>query len=345
MKALHFNEFGSIENLKFGDVEDPQLADEEVLVRVKACAINHLDLWILRGWPGLQLPMPHIGGADISGEIAAVGSAVKNFSKGQRVVVSPGYLIPGEEDEWTARGEDSVSPRYHIFGEGRRGGFAEFVSVPKDCLLEMPEELDFAEAAAPLLVAVTAWRMLKIRAQLQTGQSVLIVGAGGGLNSFSVQLAKLLGAKVIALTSSEEKMQRTTELGADHVINYKSTPDWSREVRKLTDGRGVDIVVDNVGSATFNQSILATCRGGRIVTVGNTSGPEVAFDNRLIFSKQISIIGSTMGSGKDFRDAVQAIWGGELRPVIDRTIPLSDGKQAYQLLEKGEQFGKVVIIP
>ena len=345
MKALYFQEHGEIENLHFAEVPDPQPEPNEVVVRVRASAINHLDLWVLRGWPGLDLPKPHIGGADIAGEIAAVGSSVEGLGEGMRVVVSPGYLADGPADEWTQRGEDSVSPRYHIFGEGRRGGFAEYVNVPSQCLLELPDHIDFTEGAAPLLVAVTAWRMLVVRAELQAGQTVLIVGAGGGLNSFSLQLAKSLGARVFALTSSEEKMQRAAELGAEQTINYKDTPDWHKEVKRLTDGRGVDVVVDNVGAATMHKSIHAARRGGRIVTVGNTSGAKITYDNRLLFSKQVSLIGSTMGSAKDFREAVQTIWGGKITPVIDQTLPLAEGKKAYEILERGEQFGKVVLLP
>ncbi len=345
MKALYFEKHGGIENLVYGEVADPTPGPGEVLIRVKACAINHLDLWVLAGWPGLDLPMPHIGGADIAGEVASVGTSVDYWKQGMRVVVSPGYLSDGPEDEWTERGEDSLSPRYHIFGEGRRGGFAEYVSVPQQCVLELPDRIDFAEAAAPLLVAVTAWRMLNTRAQLQSGESVLIVGAGGGLNSFALQLAKSSGANVIALTSSKEKVQKAKELGADEVINYKQTPDWHKEIKKLTNGRGVDVVVDNVGSQTFEKSIHSTRRGGRIVTVGNTSGAKVSFDNRLLFTKQISILGSTMGSNKEFREVVQTIWGGKVNPVIDRTLPLSQGAQAYRALERGEQFGKILLLP
>jgi NADPH2:quinone reductase len=209
----------------------------------------------------------------------------------------------------------------------------------------MPKALDFPEACAPLLVGTTAWRMLKVKGELSKGQTVLIVGAGGGLNSFCIQLARYMGAHVIALSSSEEKLAAAKGLGASEVINYRSCPDWHKEVRSLTNGRGVDIVVDNVGQQTFAKSLACLLPGGRLLTVGNSSGPEVSFDNRLIFSRQLSILGSTMGSKEDFRQILSLIWAGKLSPVIDRTMPLSDGRSAYEILSRGEQFGKIVLIP
>ena len=343
MKALYFRKHGSIENLEYGELENPKPQPKEVLLKVSASALNHLDLWVLQGWPGLSLEMPHIGGADIVGTIDSVGAQVKEWSTGSRVAVNPGFITG--EDEWTARLEESVSPKYHIFGEGCRGGFSEYVCVPAENLIEVPEEISDEQAAAPLLVSLTSWRMLKVRAGLKKGETVLVVGAGGGLNSFSIQLANYLGAEVIALTSSKEKAKKAEQLGAKHVVNYRSHPEWAREVLRTTKGRGVDVVVDNVGQATFHQSIRAVCRGGRIVTVGNTSGHKVSFDNRLLFTKQISLIGSTMGSFQDFRDVSKLLWEQKLTPIIDKTLPLKDGKNAYKMLEKGEQFGKIVLIP
>ena len=343
MKALFFRQHGDFKNIEFGDVPEPQPAEDEVLVRVRACALNHLDLWVLEGWPGLQLLMPHIGGADITGEIASVGRRVFGWTAGARVAVNPGYCAG--EDEWTKRGEDSVSPLYRIFGESRPGGNAEFVTVPANCLIPLPDHISFSHGAAPLLVSLTAWRMLVHRAKLKKGETVLVVGAGGGVNSMSIQLARVLGATVIALTSSEDKKKRALALGASEVINYRDMPDWSREVRRITKHRGVDVVIDNVGATTFEQSLRAVARGGRIVTVGNTSGPVVTFDNRLMFTKQISLLGSTMGSAEDFKKVTQHIWDGSLKPVIDCELPLSAGRSAYERLERGEQFGKIVLLP
>jgi NADPH:quinone reductase-like Zn-dependent oxidoreductase len=287
--------------------------------------------------------MPHWGGSDIAGEIEMLGEGVVDWEVGQRVVVDPG--ITTREDEFTRRGEHSVSPAYVILGEDVRGGHAEFVVVPAGNLMAMPGGWDFARAAAPLLVSLTAWRMLIDRAGLRAGESVLIVGAGGGVNSMAIQVAKLAGAQVYALTSSEEKMEKARELGADAVINYREDPQWSRTIYKMTNRRGVDVVVDNVGQATIAQSMRAVVRGGRIVIVGNTSGPQAEIDIRYIFGKQISLIGSTMGNHQDFRDVMDLIWAGELQPVVDRVMPLSEGKRAFEILESGDKFGKIVLVP
>ncbi len=343
MKALYFYEHGGIEKLQFGDLDDPRPKADEVLVQVHACALNHLDLWVLRGWKGLVLEMPHIGGADVAGTIVELGAQVKSWKIGDRVVVNPGIVTT--EDEWTSRGDDSLSPGYQILGEERRGGFAELVAVPAANLHSLPTDISFESGAAALLVGVTAWRMLRSRAQLQPGQTVLIVGAGGGLNSFAIQLAKSMGAKVIALTSSTEKMKRAQAAGAEHVVNYLETPEWSREVKNLTGGRGADVVIDNVGAKSTQQSLHAVCRGGKIITVGNTSGPKLDLDNRMIFSKQISYIGSTMGSRKDFIEMLQWIWGKKISPIIDSTFSLEQGVTAIEKLARGEQFGKILLLP
>ena len=344
MKALHFHEHGDPSKLCYGDLPQPNAGPGSVLVKVRACALNHLDLWVLRGWPGIKLQLPHIGGADIAGEIAALGAGVQGWKIGARVALIPGFLPSGYVDEFTKQGDDCLSPAYQIFGEHTCGGFAEFVEASATTLISVPTELTFQHAAAPLLVATTAWRMLKHRANLKAGETVLIVGAGGGLNSFSIWLAKDLGATVIALTSTAEKMARAAEFGADEVINYRDCPEWSIEVRRLTGRRGADLVVDNVGVATFQQSLLCLRRGGRLVTVGNTSGPNLRFDNRLVFGKQLSILGSTMGSEKDAREAVAYAWTKPLGKLIDQELPLSEGRRAYEILEAGNKFGKIVLL-
>jgi len=310
-------------------------------VRVGASALNHLDIFVRRGWPGLDLEMPHWGGSDVAGEIAELGEGVTGWEVGQRVVIDPG--ITTRQDAFVRRGEPSVSPGYIILGEDVRGGHAEFLSVPAGNLVEMADGWDFPEAAAPLLVSLTAWRMLIHQAKLRTGESVLIVGAGGGVNSMAIQLAKLSGARVYALTSTEEKMARARDLGADVVLNYREEPQWSRSIYKRTGKQGVDVVVDNVGQATLPQSMRAVARGGRIVIVGNTSGPHAEIDTRYIFGKQISLIGSTMGSHQDFRDVTDLLWSGKLRPVVDRVMDLSEGQRAFEILESGAKFGKIVL--
>lgn len=341
MKALCFYEHGDRDVLTYDDVPKPEPGPGEVLVRVGASALNHLDIFVRRGWPGLDLEMPHWGGSDVAGEIADLGEGVTGWEVGQRVVIDPG--ITTRQDAFVRRGEPSVSPGYIILGEDVRGGHAEFLSVPVGNLVEMPDEWDFPEAAAPLLVSLTAWRMLIHQAKLRTGESVLIVGAGGGVNSMAIQLAKLSGARVYALTSTEEKMARARDLGADVVLNYREEPQWSRSIYEWTGKRGVDVVVDNVGQATLPQSMRAVARGGRIVIVGNTSGPHAEIDTRYIFGKQISLIGSTMGSHQDFRDVTDLLWSGKLRPVVDRVMDLSEGQRAFEILESGAKFGKIVL--
>jgi NADPH:quinone reductase-like Zn-dependent oxidoreductase len=349
MKALCFYEHGELDVLQYTDVPEPEPGPGQVLVRVRACALNHLDVWIRRGWPGLKLDMPHWTGADVAGEVAGLGEGVTGWEIGQRVVVEPG--ISTCADEFTRRGEHSLSPGYVILGENIRGGQAEYVAVPEINLMPIPEgmdaehPIDFAAAAAPLLVSLTAWRMLVHRARLRTRESVLVVGAGGGVNSMAIQIAKLAGATVYALTSSEEKMEKARQLGADVVLNYREDPDWSKTIYKMTNRRGVDVVVDNVGQATLAQSLRAVARGGRIVIVGNTSGPQAEIDARFIFGKQISIIGSTMGTHQDFRDVMELVWAGKLKAIVDRVMPLSEGRAAFEALERGEQFGKIVLVP
>jgi NADPH:quinone reductase-like Zn-dependent oxidoreductase len=342
MKALYFDKHGEFDVVKYGDVPDPEPGPGEVLIRVHACALNFLDVWVRRGWPGLKLEMPHWCGADVAGEIAELGENVSDWQVGQRVVVDPGVNLV--EDEYTRRGQDSVSPSYHILGEHRRGGAAEYLTVPESNLAVIPENIDFPEAAAPLLVGLTAWRMLMHQARLRAGESVLVVGAGGGVNSMAIQIARLAGATVYVVASNTEKSERARELGADVVLD-RSQVDWGKEIFKLTSRRGVDVVVDNVGQATITKSMQAVARGGRIVIVGNTSGPQAEIDIRFIFGKQISLIGSTMGSHQDFRDILDLLWAGKIKPVIHRVMPLSEGCDAYKMMEAGEHFGKILLAP
>lgn len=343
MKALVFHEHGELDKLQIADVPRPEPGPGEVMMEVKASALNHLDIWVRRGWPGLKLTMPHILGADGAGVVAALGEGVTGIEVGTRYAIDPG--VNRYQDDYTRRGLDSVSPGYYIIGEHAPGFHAEYAIIPATNLLPLPDDVDFSSAAAASLVFLTAWRMLIHRAQVRAGESVLILGAGGGVNSAAIQIAKYAGCTVYATTSSQVKMEKSRELGADVVLNYRKDPEWSKTIYRLTDKRGVDVVVDNVGQATWHDSLRAVARGGRIISVGNTSGPVAQTDVRFIFGKQISIIGSTMGSHQDYRDVMRLVFNGTVQPVIHQVMPLDQGVEAVEILERGEQFGKIVLVP
>lgn len=342
MKALFFLEHGSRDVLQYGDLPDPEPGENEALVKVRAVALNHLDVWVRRGWPGLSLQMPHIGGSDIAGEVVQA-SPVSKWQPGQKVLVYPG--VNTQEDEWTKRGEPSVSPSYRIIGEHFAGGFAEYVTVPEGNLLPLRPEETFESAAATTLVGLTAWRMLFTRGQCTAQDTVLIVGSGGGVNSLSIAMAAAAGAHVIVLAGTKDKAARARELGANAVINYQEKENWHQEVKALTNGRGADLIVDNVGQATFTKSIKAAAPGGRLVTVGNTSGASLSIDNRYIFAKQLSIFGSTMGSKEDLQSSREFLATNNIPAIIDTIAPLSEGIEHIRRLEAGEHFGKIVLRP
>ncbi|MEZ4754796.1 MAG: zinc-binding dehydrogenase [Bdellovibrionota bacterium] len=343
MKALYFTEHGDSSVLKFGDLEQPELKTGEVLIEVKAASLNHLDIWVRKGWPGINLKLPHIGGSDIAGKVVKSYNQENKGLIGKEVVVNPGVIT--KEDRWTRSNEDSLSPGYKILGEQLPGGCAQFAAVPAANILEYPKNFTAEQAAASVLVGITSWRMLFNRASLRAEQSVLIVGSGGGVNLMSLLIAKAKGAEVIMICGGADKSKKALDFGADHVIDYKTDADWHKSVLKLTKGLGAEIVVDNVGSATFEKSIRSAARGGCVVTVGNTSGWNIAYDNRLIFTKQLSILGSTMGSQKDFLDAMKFIWKKEIKVPIDNVAPLKHGKAMHERIESGEQFGKIVLVP
>jgi NADPH:quinone reductase-like Zn-dependent oxidoreductase len=347
MKALVFYEHGDLDKVQIAEVTQPEPKPGEVLIQIKASALNHLDIWVRRGWPGLKLTMPHIMGADGAGVVAALGEGVTGIEIGTPCALNPG--VNRYTDEYTRRGLDSVSPGYYIIGEYAPGFHAEYATVPAANVLPIPDRGnftpygEFATAAAASLVFLTAWRMLIHQARIRAGESVLVLGAGGGVNTAAIQIAKFAGCNVYATTSSQEKMQKARELGADVVLNYYEDPEWSKTIYRLTGKRGVDVVVDNVGQATWSDSLRTVSRGGRVVSVGNTSGPLASTDIRFIFGKQISIIGSTMGSQQDFRDVMALVFNGTFRPVIDRVVPMDQGIEAMAALERGEQFGKIVL--
>ncbi len=340
MQALNFEAHGELDVLQFGEVPDPEVPDGWALLKVEACALNHLDIWVRRGWPGLKLDMPHIGGSDIAGTLV---TDTGNWNTGDAVVVDPG--ISTRQDTWTAAGNDSMSPGYRILGEHVRGGFAEFVAVPLENLHPRPAGLTAAEAAAPLLVGLTAYRMLVHRARLQTGERMLVVGSGGGVNSTAIQLGCHLGAEVHVVAGGPEKAQRAKELGAALVVDYKTDEAWHKPLFTATERRGYDVIIDNVGRATWKQSLRLAGIGGRIVTVGNTSGPLAETDVRFIFTRQLSILGSTMGSHADFAAVLELLEQGALKPLIHCELPLSDGRRGHEIIERGEMFGKVVLRP
>jgi NADPH:quinone reductase-like Zn-dependent oxidoreductase len=341
MRAAIFHEHGGPEVVRIEQVERPTPALGEVLVQVRASALNHLDLWVRRGIP-IETTMPHIGGSDIAGVIAEVGDGVDAARVGERVVINPS-LWCGRC--WAcARGEESMCVRFRILGEHTDGGFAEFVAAPADRVYRIPDEMAFEDAAAIPISYMTAWRALVTRAALKPGDDVLVIGASGGTALAAVQIAKLVGARVFAVTKGAEKVQRIRELGAD-VVYDRAEADWSKAVFKDTDRRGVDVVVENVGAPTWAGSVRALANGGRLVTYGGTAGPKVELDLRGVFWKQIQVIGTTMASRGEFEDLLRVIFAGRLRPVIDTVMPLDDARAAHERLEAGGQIGKIVLVP
>jgi NADPH:quinone reductase-like Zn-dependent oxidoreductase len=340
MKALAFNEFGGPDKLRLQDVPDPKPAADEVLVRVRACALNHLDLFVREGIPALKTPLPFWTGCDIAGEIAEVGSAVSDVKVGERVAVNPNLTCG--RCEFCMQGEDSMCLRYGILGEHVQGGMAELVKVRGDNVLTLPAHVSFEDAASFILTNMTAWRMVVTQGRVGPGQDVLILGVGGGVSSTAVQIAKLCGARVLVTSSSDEKLERARELGADALINY-GKDDWPKAVFEHTRRRGVDVVIENVGAATWKQSLRALKKGGRLVTCGATTGPIGETDIRIVFWNQISIVGSTMANRKEFHDVMRLFFAGRLRAIVDEVVPLEDGAAAQQRLAEGKQFGKIVL--
>jgi NADPH:quinone reductase-like Zn-dependent oxidoreductase len=340
VRALYFETHGDTTGLVVGERPQPQPGPGEVVVRVRAAALNHLDLFVLRGLPGAPVELPHIGGADGAGTVADVGGEVTGWQVGDGVVLNPGLWCG--QCEFCRRGEESQCVRFRIVGEHVDGTFAEYVKVPVTSLAPKPPHLTWPEASAFGLTFLTAWRMLVSRAGLSAGESVLIHGIGGGVALAALAIAKRLGATVFVTSSSDAKLARAAEMGADHTLNYTSA-DVPREVRSLTDKRGVDVVVETVGAATWMGSLRSVAKGGRIVTCGATSGANPGEEIRLVFWNQLSILGSTMGSCKDWQAMVRAVQGWKLHPVIDSMLTLDEGRAAYKRMAKGEQFGKIVL--
>ena len=342
MKATVFKQHGGPDVLEYIDVPDPAIRANEVLVEVKACALNHLDIFVRGGMPGIEIPLPHILGNDISGVVREVGELVSWVKPGDEVLVNPG--VSCGHCEACLSGEDNLCREYDIIGYRRNGGYAELVAVPGVNIIPKPAGLSWEEAAALPLVTVTAWHMLVTRANVQPGEDVLVHAAGSGVGSIAIQIAKLRGARVITTASSDEKLAKARELGADETINY-SRDDWPKEVKRLTGRRGVDVVVEHTGAATWPGSISSLKNNGRLVTCGATSGFDARTDLRQVFYRHLSLLGSFMGSKAELLEAMKFVAQGKIRAVVDRTLPLSDARQAHELMENRGQFGKIVLRP
>lgn len=340
MKALVFYEHGDLDTLQYADVPEPSVGPHDALVEVHAVALNHLDLWTRKGLPGLNLQMPHIGGSDMAGIVKAVGDAVDKAWIGRHVVVNPALACG--HCEFCRKGEQSLCVSFRIMGEHTPGGMAEYAVAPASNLYAIPADFPFVEAAAVPLGFQTAWRALIGQARLRAGETVLIVGAGGGVATAAIQIAKLAGAYVYAVTSTPEKEQHARDLGADETINYKEV-DFGKEIRQRTGKRGVDVVLENVGPATWKSSVRALAKGGRLVTFGATTGRMGETDLNLLFWNQLHLIGSTMANFDEFNTVMNQVFTGRLKPVIDRVLPLSEGREAQRILEEGRQFGKIVL--
>jgi NADPH:quinone reductase-like Zn-dependent oxidoreductase len=342
MKAVRFHEHGGPEVLKYEDAPEPKIQANEVLVRVKACALNHLDIWLRAGVRRWTLHMPHIVGSDISGEVAEVGSLVARVKPGDRVLLAPG--ISCGQCEACFKGLDSACRSYTLFGVMVDGGYAEYVKSPEMNVIPIPGDLSFDEAAAVPLVFITAWHMLFTRAGLKPGEDVLVVGAGSGVGMAAIQIAKLVGARVIATAGANWKLEKARELGADEVINH-SQQAIAEEVRRLTDKRGVDIVFEHVGAAVWEDCFESLATYGRLVTCGTTSGPEVKLNLQILYGRQRSILGSFMGSKAELVEALKFVGQRRLKGVIDSAFPLKDAAEAQKKMEGRDFFGKILLHP
>jgi NADPH:quinone reductase-like Zn-dependent oxidoreductase len=341
VKALVLPKLGGWEDLTVTDVPAPEVTRPgDVRVRVHTAGINHLDLFILGGLPGINYTFPHIVGSDAAGVVESVGSAVTGWKPGDRVMMNPG--IGCNACALCAADQQPLCRNYRLLGEHVPGTIGEFVVVPATNLAAVPETMPWAQAAGFSLAALTSWRMLTGRARLRAGETVLIWGIGGGVAQSCLQIAKMLGATTIVTSSSDAKLERARALGADHLLNH-ARDDVPKAVRALTDGRNADVVVDNVGEATWQQSLRALARGGRLVTCGGTTGPMVTIDVRKLFWYQWDILGSTMGGDREYQEVARHAAGGRLWPVVDSVVPLSEGAEAFRRMADGAQFGKLVI--
>jgi NADPH:quinone reductase-like Zn-dependent oxidoreductase len=342
MKAVQFTQHGDTDVIEYDDYPDPEPGRGEVLVDVHAGALNHLDVWTRKGLPGIDLEMPHVPGSDMAGEVLEVGDGVTRFEAGDRVALLGG--VSCGDCEFCRDGEESMCVDFHIIGEHVPGVHAERAAVHEDNLVAVPKGVDYEVAAAAPLVFQTAWRMLMTRADLSAGESVLVLGASGGVGHAAVQIADHAGAEVYATGSTDDKLEAAKKLGADHVINYEKR-DLADRMREHTGKRGVDVVVDHVGEATYSDSLASLAKGGRLVTCGATTGANPGADLRRIFWNQLSVIGSTMATPGECDDVLELVWDGTLEPSIRRTLPMSKTAIGHEMLADREGFGKVVVVP
>jgi NADPH:quinone reductase-like Zn-dependent oxidoreductase len=342
MKAVVFEEHGDPAVLHYKDVPDPKPAPGEVLIEVKATSINHIDVFLRRGMPGVKIAMPKIAGSDAAGIIREVGPEVSGLAAGQRVTINP--AISCGRCEFCTAGFGSQCLSYAMVGENRDGAYAELLAVPAHIVLPIPDSLSFEDAAAAPLIFLTAWSMMVGKGKIRPGEDVLILGAGGGVGTAAIQIARLAGCRVYATASTDEKLERARKLGADVLINYKKE-EFDKKIRDLTNKRGVDVVVDYIGADTWVRSLRSARKGGRVLTCGATTGFAPQTDLRQIFFRQVQVIGSTMGSHREFLEVMKCIFRGKLTPVIDRVLHLSEARKAHELIEERAVFGKIVLTP
>ena len=340
MKAVRIHEFGGPEVLRYEDIPEPKLRKDQVLVRVKACAMNHLDLWVRKGLPGVKLP--HILGSDVAGEIVEVGEYVNGVRPGRRVLIAPMHFC-GHCSKCVA-GLQNQCREFTVLGNGVDGGNCELIAVPAVNVFPFPDSLDFNQASSLPLVFTTAWHMLVGRAGIMPGQTVLVLGANSGVGIAGIQVAKFFQCIVIATAGDDQKSELARKLGADYVINHYQQK-ISEEVRKITNKEGVDIVMEHVGPATWDESIRSLKPAGTLVTCGATTGPKVEMDLRFVYSRQLSVLGSYMGTLSEMHEVLKHVFSGRLKPVVDRAFPLQETRAAHEYMEKSQMFGKIVINP
>jgi len=340
MKAVRIHQFGGPEVLIYEDVADAQARKDEVLVRVRACSLNHLDVWVRKGLPGVKLP--HILGSDVAGEVVEAGEYVDGFKAGQRVLLAPMHYC--RHCAKCVSGLQNQCREFTVLGNGVDGGNCELIAAPAANVIPIPDSLDFNEAASVPLVFVTAWHMLVGRAGIHPGQTVLVLGASSGVGIAAIQIAKLFHCRVITTAGDESKLAKGRELGADYGIDHYKQK-ISEEVRKITNKEGVDIVVEHVGAATWDESVKSLKSGGTLVTCGSTTGPNVGIDLRYLFARQLSLLGSYMGTMGELHEVLKHVFAGRLKPVVDRVFPLSALRAAHEYLEKSQMFGKTVVNP